>query len=88
MLCDVVRLSHSGQAQEAHDLFDSHLPLIRYEQQPNIGLSVRKNVMFRRGLISCDAQRKPGGLMSVKTHAEVSHLLRRLARHDPRAQGL
>ena len=88
MLCDVVRLSHSGQAQEAHDLFDSHLPLIRYEQQPNIGLSVRKNVMFRRGLISCDAQRKPGGLMSAKTHAEVSHLLRRLARHDPRAQGL
>jgi 4-hydroxy-tetrahydrodipicolinate synthase len=34
MLCDVVRLSQAGRREEAHDLFDAHLPLLRYEQQP------------------------------------------------------
>src|SRR5881227_4470868 len=32
MLCDVVRLSSGGQREEAHDLFDAHVPLLRYEQ--------------------------------------------------------
>ena len=30
MLCDVVRLCAAGQTEEAHDLFDAHLPLIHY----------------------------------------------------------
>jgi 4-hydroxy-tetrahydrodipicolinate synthase len=29
MLCDVVRLCTAGQTEEAHDLFDAHLPLLR-----------------------------------------------------------
>ena len=37
MLVDVVRLSKAGKRDEAHDLFDAHLPLIRYEQQPGPG---------------------------------------------------
>ena len=36
MLFDVVRLSGEGQREEAHDLFDAHLPLLRYEQQPGV----------------------------------------------------
>ena len=36
-------------------------PLIRYEQQPGVGLAVRKYVMMRRGIIASDALRKPGG---------------------------
>jgi 4-hydroxy-tetrahydrodipicolinate synthase len=31
-LIDVGRLSHKGRREEAHDLFDAHLPLVRYEQ--------------------------------------------------------
>lgn len=34
MLCDVVKLTEQGKKEEAHDLFDAHLPLLRYEQQP------------------------------------------------------
>ena len=34
LLIDVVRLSKEGRRDAAHDLFDAHLPLIRYEQQP------------------------------------------------------
>ncbi len=85
MLCDVVRLSAEGRREEAHDLFDAHLPLLRYEQQPGVGLAVRKYVMMRRGLLTSDAQRTPAAPMSAAARAEVDHLLSRLARHDPRA---
>jgi 4-hydroxy-tetrahydrodipicolinate synthase len=86
MLCDVVRLSAAGRREEAHDLYDAHLPLIRYEQQPGVGLAVRKYVLMRRGLLTCDAQRKPAAPMSATARAEVDHLLQRLARHDARAR--
>lgn len=85
MLCDVVRLNAEGKREEAHDLFDAHLPLLRYEQQPGAGLAVRKYVMMRRGLLTSAAQRKPAAVMSATARAEVDHLLRRLARHDARA---
>ena len=60
MLVDLVNLSAQGKRDEAHDLFDAHLPLIRYEQQQGVGLAVRKYVLMRRGIIASDAQRKPG----------------------------
>src|SRR5512137_2024565 len=85
MLCDVVRLSSEGRREEAHDLFDAHLPLLRYEQQPGVGLAVRKYVLQRRGILSSAAQRRPAAAMSATTRAEVDHLLARLARRDPRA---
>lgn len=85
MLIDVVRLSKAGQRDAAHDLFDAHLPLLRYEQQPGVGLAVRKYVLMRRGLLASDAQRKPGAAMSATAKAEVDYLLARLARHDKRA---
>lgn len=85
MLMDVVRLSKAGKRDEAHDLFDAHLPLLRYEQQPGSGLGVRKYVMMRRGILSHDAQRKPGAALSTTAKAEVDFLLARLAKIDPRA---
>jgi 4-hydroxy-tetrahydrodipicolinate synthase len=85
MLMDVVRLSKAGKREEAHDLFDAHLPLLRYEQQPGIGLAVRKYVMMRRGILASDAQRKPGAGLSAQGKAEVDYLLKRLARIDRRA---
>lgn len=85
MLADVVRLTAAGQRDAAHDLFDAHLPLLRYEQQQGVGLAVRKYVMMRRGVLASDAQRKPAAQLSAKARAEVDYLLARLARHDPRA---
>jgi len=86
MLCDLVRLHRAGDLDAAHDLFDAHLPLLRYEQQQGVGLAVRKHVLMRRGLLSCDAQRKPGSALTPKALAEVNFLLERLARFDKRAQ--
>lgn len=85
MLIDVVNLMGKGERDTAHDLFDAHLPLLRYEQQPAVGLAVRKYVMMRRGLIAHDAQRKPGAGISATAKTEVDYLLSRLAKHDRRA---
>lgn len=86
LLCDVVRLSTSGQREAAHDLFDAHLPLLRYEQQPGVGLAVRKYLLMRRGLLSSAAMRAPAAALSATARGEVEHLLGRLARHDERAR--
>jgi 4-hydroxy-tetrahydrodipicolinate synthase len=86
MLVDVVRLSKEGKRDEAHDLFDAHLPLIRYEQQPGPGLAVRKYVMMRRGIIAHDTLRKPGAALTPAARSEVDYLMSRLARKDPRAK--
>ena len=86
LLVDVVRLSGEGRREEAHDLFDAHLPLLRYEQQPGVGLSVRKYILHRRGLLASAALRAPAAPLTATAVAEVEHLLGRLAKHDPRAR--
>ena len=86
MLVDVVRLAQEGKRDAAHDLFDAHLPLIRYEQQPGPGLAVRKYVLMRRGVIASDTLRKPGAPLTAAARAEVDYLLSRLAKRDRRAQ--
>jgi 4-hydroxy-tetrahydrodipicolinate synthase len=85
MLVDVVRLSQVGERDAAHDLFDAHLPLVRYEQQQGIGLAVRKYVLQKRGAIASDVQRQPASTLSAAARAEVDYLLARIARHDKRA---
>ena len=85
MLIDVVNLSKQGSRDAAHDLFDAHLPLIRYEQQPGAGLAVRKYVLQKRGVIASAAQRRPGATITAAAKAEVDYLLARVARFDPRA---
>ncbi|MCP9630432.1 dihydrodipicolinate synthase family protein [Rhodopseudomonas palustris] len=85
MLVDVVKLSKAGQRDLAHNLFDAHLPLIRYEQQQGVGLAVRKYVLKKRGIIASSAQRKPGSTLSDTAREEVDYLLSRLALIDKRA---
>jgi 4-hydroxy-tetrahydrodipicolinate synthase len=86
MLVDLVRHAAAGRRDVAHDLFDAHLPLIRYEQQPGIGLAVRKYVLMRRGILASDTQRRPGASLSKTAREEIDYLLGRLARHDERAR--
>ena len=85
MLIDVVRMQAKGERDQAHDLFDAHLPLLRYEQQPGVGLAVRKYVLMRRGVMSSDAQRRPASPLTAKAREETDYLLKRLSRKDPRA---
>jgi 4-hydroxy-tetrahydrodipicolinate synthase len=86
MLVDLVRHSAAGRRDAAHDLFDAHLPLIRYEQQPGIGLAVRKYVLMSRGTLASDTQRRPAARLSKTAREEIDYLLHRLAKHDDRAR--
>jgi 4-hydroxy-tetrahydrodipicolinate synthase len=85
MLVEIVNLSIQGNREAAHDLFDAHLPLIRYEQQQNVGLAVRKYVLQKRGAIAHDTQRSPASALTPAARAEIDYLLTRLAERDPRA---
>jgi 4-hydroxy-tetrahydrodipicolinate synthase len=83
MLVQLVRLIKAGDRAAAHDLFDRHLPLLRYEQQPGmLGLAVRKYILKRRGAIASDAQRKPGIRLSKEAIAEIEWLVARLERNN------
>jgi 4-hydroxy-tetrahydrodipicolinate synthase len=78
MLVDVVKLYQSGDAARAQDLFDAYLPLIRYEQQPGIGLAIRKETLRRRGLLTSAKTRAPGPSLDAVFQAELDGLITRL----------
>jgi 4-hydroxy-tetrahydrodipicolinate synthase len=78
MLVALVQRIKAGERAAAHDLFDLHLPLLRYEQQPGFGLAVRKYVLKRRGAIASDAQRKPASKLSPDSIAEIEWMLDRM----------
>ena len=80
MMVGVCRHMAEGDVEAAHDLFDAHLPLVRYETQPGAGLAVRKHVLARRGAIASPALRKPGAGLDAATRAEVDRLVDRLER--------
>lgn len=80
MMVDVVRLSNEGEHDAAQDLFDAYLPLMRYEQQPGLGLAIRKYVLAKRGAIASAAQRRPGAALSALAVTEVERLIERQTR--------
>ncbi len=79
MLAQVVALAATDM-DRAQDIFDAYLPLVRYEQQPGIGLAVRKHVLARRGAIAHAAQRAPGAPLAPEAVAEVERLIDRQTR--------
>lgn len=85
MMADIVRLTNAGEIENARDLFDIYLPLIRYECQPGLGLAIRKYTLAKRGAIAHSTLRKPAPTLSAETIAEVEALLaRQTARLDAR----
>jgi 4-hydroxy-tetrahydrodipicolinate synthase len=78
MLVQVVDLFKTGDTAQAQDIFDAYLPLVRYEQQPGIGLAIRKETLRRRGLMSSAKTRSPGPSLDAVYHAELDGLIARL----------
>ena len=78
MMVQVVALSQKGEHDRAEDIFDAYLPLVRYEQQPGIGLAIRKEVLRQRGAIGSATLRAPGPKMTPADHDELARLIARL----------
>ncbi|MGJ3238651.1 MAG: dihydrodipicolinate synthase family protein [Anaerolineae bacterium] len=72
-----------GQISKAEQIFDLYLPLIRYENQPKINLTIRKEFLKRRGAITNATPREPFNPIDSGTHEEISWLLKRIGITDP-----
>lgn len=80
MMVEVCRLMGAGETDRARDVFDAYMPLVRYEQQPGVGLAVRKHVLAKRGAIASATLRAPGAPLAGPAIAEVEALIARQTR--------
>jgi 4-hydroxy-tetrahydrodipicolinate synthase len=80
MMVSVVEQMGRGDMDRAQDIFDAYLPLARFEQQPGLGLAIRKYTLARRGIIAHDTLRKPGASLTAVAMAEVDRLIARQER--------
>lgn len=75
MMVSVVNHYTNGHVERGQDIFDAYLPLARFEQQPGMGLAIRKYTLARRGIIAHDTLRRPGAALSEQSRAEVDALI-------------
>ena len=75
VLVDIYNRMQAGDRDGAREIFNKWIPLIRYENQPGIGLSVRKHIMMRRGLLDSAHIRPPGPSIDKPTQMELDELL-------------
>ena len=83
ILVAVYEAFKAGQLSEAEAIFDRYLPLIRYENQPQINLTIRKAFLHRRGAIADATPRQPFNPIDAGTLDEIDWLLRRMGIADP-----
>lgn len=80
MLVEVCDTFFDGRSEDAEDVFDIYLPLVRHEQQIGVGLAIRKEILRRRGAIRSAAVRVPGPRLDKDDLEELERLIRRLER--------
>lgn len=74
-LVDIYNLYMAGEKQRAMTLFYEILPLIRFEFQPGIGISLRKHILKRRGVFKTTSLRHPGQNADDKTLEHLDLIL-------------
>ncbi|MGE2714718.1 dihydrodipicolinate synthase family protein [Mycolicibacterium litorale] len=80
VLVEVCRLHAAGEREAAEDLFDALLPLNRHELRG--GISVRKEILRRRGVIATAASRHPARPLTEIDHRELDGLIARAERRS------
>lgn len=83
ILVAVFEAFRDGRHADAERIFDYYLPLIRYENQPVINLSIRKELLYRRGAIAHPVLRSPFSPIDEGTQREIGWILERVGIHDP-----
>jgi 4-hydroxy-tetrahydrodipicolinate synthase len=83
VLVAVFEAFNAGNMAEAERIFDQYLPLIRYENQPKINLTIRKELLYRRGAIAHPALRKPFPPIDAGMHDEIGWIFKRVGITDP-----
>ena len=83
ILVAVYEAFKAGEMRAAEAIFDGYLPLIRYENQSGINLTIRKALLHRRGAISNPTPRPPFSVIDAGTQQEIDWLLKRVGIDDP-----
>jgi 4-hydroxy-tetrahydrodipicolinate synthase len=78
VLVETCRIALAGRFDAAEDVFDRYLALLRHEQQPGIGLAIRKEILRRRGVIRSAHARTPGPKLDADDMRELDGLLDRV----------
>jgi 4-hydroxy-tetrahydrodipicolinate synthase len=73
----------AGRMADAERIFDRYLPLIRYENQPKINLTIRKELLHRRAAIAYPTPRDPFAPIDAGTYDEITWILKRVGITDP-----
>ena len=82
ILVAIFQAYQAGNITDAEKIFDHYLPLIRYENQPQINLTIRKEILYRRGAMGHATPRDPFNPIDGGTHEEISWLLKRVGIND------
>ena len=83
ILVAVFKAFTEGHKAEAERIFDRYLPLIRFENQPVINLTIRKELLYRRGAMATPLLRDPFVPIDGETHNEIAWVLERVGIDDP-----
>lgn len=83
ILVAVYRAFKAGNRAQAEHIFDHYLPLIRFENQPIINLTIRKELLRRRGAMDTAYLRNPFNPIDASTHAEIDWIFERVGITDP-----
>ena len=83
ILVAVFKAFNEGRLADAERIFDHYLPLIRYENQPIVNLTIRKELLYRRGAIACATPRQPFVAIDAGTHGEITWILKRVGIENP-----
>jgi len=83
ILVAVFKTHSEGRSADAERIFDRYLPLIRYENQPVINLTIRKELLRRRGAIANAGLREPFAPIDAGTHEEIGWIFKRVGIDDP-----
>ena len=75
VLVEVCGHMAEGDRKNAEEVFYRYLPLILFEAQEGIGLGVRKEALYHRGLIGTPKLRHPGGPITEATRQELIRLI-------------
>lgn len=86
ILVAVYESFNAGDLERAQRIFDHYLPLIRFENQPGINLTIRKYLLYRRGAIANPTPRDPFNSIDDGTQNEIDWLFQRVGISDPTAK--
>lgn len=78
VLVKVINLYDAGDHEKAMEVFNKFLPLILYENQEGINLSIRKEAVKHRGIIPSAKVRHPAGPIDEVTRGELMQLIEEL----------